>query len=80
MIKKIIQIMDDNTIINIKTNDGVIQTYFQTIKLCQPLVDKINKDTILVDIEYEKMVTFMNYLRGVFEIKKILKIAYDLKK
>ncbi|QGR53684.1 btb/poz domain-containing protein [Moumouvirus maliensis] len=72
--------MDDNTIINIKTNDGVIQTYFQTIKICQPLVDKIDKDTILVDIEYPEMLKFMNYLRGVFETKRLLKIAPNLKK
>ncbi|AGC01674.1 BTB family protein [Acanthamoeba polyphaga moumouvirus] len=71
--------MDDNTIINIKTKEGIIQTYFQTIKLCQPLVDKIENNAIFVDIEYRKMLTLLNYLRGVFKMEKLLRIAYDLK-
>ncbi|AGF85631.1 hypothetical protein QJ854_gp151 [Moumouvirus goulette] len=71
--------MEDNTIIKIKTTGGILQTYFQTIKLCQPLIDKIENNIITVDIEYRIMSTFINYLRGVFKIEKLYKIAYELK-
>ena len=71
--------MDPNTVITIKTLDGSIQTYYQTICGFQYLVDLIVNNTVIVPINHYPMCRILNYLRGDDSEKLLISIAPEAK-
>ncbi|AVL93539.1 putative BTB/POZ domain-containing protein [Megavirus vitis] len=71
--------ISDDTIIIIKTKNGIIQTYYKTIKEFPSLTNKIVNNTIITNVKRSHMSKLLNYIRGIYPITELHPYANELK-